>query len=297
MILSLIRTIKVLIMIAGNIKKMRSTITNSDDLVIPTSSNVEYFLPIGDTEVPMNQFIGESLKLEKIGDINCLHCGKKTNKSFSQGYCFPCMRKLAQCDMCIMKPETCHFDQGTCREPDWGMSNCFVPHYVYLSNTSGLKVGITRHTQIPTRWIDQGATQGTIIYKVNTRQQSGLVEVAFKELIADKTNWRTMLKENQPDRDLKAEAIALKTQLKQKLDSVITSFSQKDIVDVSEEIVSIRYPVLEFPTKIKSHNFDKNSIVEGILKGIKGQYLIFDTGVINIRKFTSYSVGLSSPVL
>lgn len=275
-------------MISGKLRKMRTEINLSQ------TAQVQYFLPLDEQELPLNQYIGKTLRLEFSGKINCQHCGKKTNKSFSQGYCFPCMRKLAQCDMCIMKPETCHFHEGTCREPEWGEKNCFVSHYVYLSNTSGLKVGITRHTQIPTRWIDQGATQATIMFKVNTRQQSGFVEMAFKDLIADKTNWRTMLKENQTDRDLLLEAQRLKSKLEESMNKVIQSFPEDDIEDQENEVVSIHYPVLEFPAKIKSHNFDKNSVVEGTLMGIKGQYLLFDTGVINIRKFTSYEVKVSS---
>ncbi|MGB5293204.1 MAG: DUF2797 domain-containing protein, partial [Lysobacterales bacterium] len=206
------------------------------------------------------------------------------------GFCFPCMRRLAQCDMCILKPETCHFHKGTCREPEWGEKNCFVPHFVYLSNTSGLKVGITRHTQIPTRWIDQGATQATIMFEVENRLQSGLVETAFKALIADKTNWRTMLKENQPDMDLLAKADELKTSLQPDSGLEAEVFSAKAMDDQDNDVASIRYPVLEFPKTIKSHNFDKNPLVEGTLVGIKGQYLMFDTGVINIRKFSSYDV-------
>lgn len=272
-------------MTSGNLRKMRAEL----DLEGP-GNPVGYFLPLGDQEISLNPYIGKTLKLEFLGAISCQHCGRKTKKSFSQGYCFPCMKKLAQCDMCIMKPETCHYHEGTCREPEWGEKNCFVPHYVYLSNTSGLKVGITRHTQIPTRWIDQGATQATIMFKVNTRQQSGYVEMAFKDLIADKTNWRTMLKENQPDKDLLAEAKDLKSQLQQSMNKVIQSFPADDIESQENEVVSINYPVIEFPEKIKSHNFDKNPIVEGTLMGIKGQYLLFDTGVINIRKFTSYDV-------
>jgi hypothetical protein len=161
---------------------------------------------------------------------------------------------------------------------------------VYLSNTSGLKVGITRHTQIPTRWIDQGATQATIIFKVKTRRQSGYVETAFKGLVADKTNWRTMLKENQPDMDLLAKADELKAKFYADMSHVLDIFPSEDTEAQSNDVTSIRYPVLEFPEKIKSHNFDKDPLVEGTLMGIKGQYLMFDTGVINIRKFTSYEV-------
>jgi hypothetical protein len=276
-------------MISGNIRKMRSQLGAKNN-----PNQVEYFLPVGEQEVAMNELLGKSLRLEYSGEINCSNCGSKTKKSFSQGFCFPCMRKLAQCDMCIMKPETCHFDQGTCREPDWAEKHCFVPHYVYLSNTSGLKVGITRHTQIPTRWVDQGATQATIMFKVNSRKQSGFVEMAFKNLIADKTNWRTMLKENQPPRDLINEAANLKSELKDKMANVISTFSENEIEDQENKVVEIDYPVLEFPTKIKSHNFDKNPIVEGTLMGIKGQYLIFDTGVINMRKFTSYNISVTN---
>jgi len=272
-------------MISGNLKKMRSELRLQDG-----QNQVEYFLPMGDEELALNQHIGKSFRLEFLGDISCQNCGKQTKKSFSQGYCFPCMKKLAQCDMCILKPETCHYHEGTCREPEWGEINCFVPHYVYLSNTSGLKVGITRHTQIPTRWIDQGATQATIMFKVNSRQQSGFVEAAFKDLIADKTNWRTMLKENQLNRDMLAHASELKLKLKSNMENIIHSFPVDDIEEQQNEVLSINYPVLEFPTKIKSHNFDKESVVEGTLMGIKGQYLMFDTGVINIRKFTAYNV-------
>ena len=127
---------------------------------------VQYQLPLAiigeDSEhqsIALNPLIGKELTLTFHGKIACKHCGKTTKKSYSQGFCYPCMIKLAQCDMCIMKPETCHHHLGTCREPQWGEQHCMVDHYVYLSNTSALKVGITRHTQIPTRWIDQGATQ------------------------------------------------------------------------------------------------------------------------------------------
>ncbi len=272
-------------MISGNIRKLRSELNDT----------VDYFLPIGDEEVHLNPYLGKTLKLQFNGEINCQNCGRKTRKSFSQGYCFPCMKKLARCDMCIMKPETCHFFEGTCREPEWGEQNCFVPHYVYLSNTSGLKVGITRHTQIPTRWIDQGATQATIMFQVATRQQSGLVEMAFKDLIADKTNWRTMLKGEAEPKDLLSEAEALKQQLSQSIAAIAIKFEHDNIQAVEQkcrEVVEINYPILQYPETVSSHNFDKNPLVEGSLMGIKGQYLIFDSGVINIRKFTSYHLSL-----
>ena len=136
---------------------------------------VSYKIPLGDNEVPLNPLIAKKIKLEYSGNIFCVNCGRKSNKSFNQGYCYPCFQKLAQCDSCIIHPEKCHFDQGTCREPVWGEKYCMQDHIVYLANSSGLKIGITRATQIPTRWIDQGATQALAIIRVRTRLQSGRV--------------------------------------------------------------------------------------------------------------------------
>jgi len=260
---------------------------------LDAQGKVSYQLPIGEQLLPLNELIGKELSLSYHQHISCSYCGKKTNKSFSQGYCFPCMRKLAQCDMCIMKPETCHFEQGTCREPKWGETNCFIPHYVYLANTSGLKVGITRHTQIPTRWIDQGATQALPIFKVNTRLQSGLVEIALAEFIADKTNWRTMLKGNAEPIDLANKAKSLVPMIDEKLDDIRLKYGEDAVELLTEDVVDLSFPVQQFPTKITSFNFDKNPEVSGVLMGIKGQYLLFDNGVINIRKFSSYHVSAS----
>ncbi len=254
------------------------------------NSNVSYQLPMGEQSLALNPLLGKKLTLVYSGHIACQNCGKKTKKSYSQGHCFPCMQKLAQCDMCIMKPETCHFHLGTCREPEWGEQNCFAPHYVYLANTSGLKVGITRHTQLPTRWIDQGATQALPIFKVQSRIQSGLVEVALAQFINDKTNWRAMLKGNNEPINLAAQASDLIEKIADKLAEISADLPAGSIERLDEPSLDINFPVLEYPTKVSSFNFDKTPTVEGTLLGIKGQYLIFDTGVINIRKFTSYFV-------
>jgi hypothetical protein len=268
----------------GALRKMRADLASD--------GTVNYRMVLGEQEVQLNPLIGKHLTLHFSGHIDCQHCGRKIKKSYSQGYCFPCMQKLAQCDMCIMKPETCHFEQGTCREPEWGESNCMIPHYVYLANTSGLKVGITRHTQIPTRWIDQGATQALPIFKVSTRLQSGLVEIALAKFIADKTNWRAMLKGSAEALDLKAIAAELKPKIAEKLASVSLKYGADAITELDENVVDLHFPVKQYLTKISSFNFDKTPEVSGVLLGIKGQYLIFETGVINLRKFTSYHVSL-----
>ena len=266
----------------GTLRKMRAKL-NSDN-------QVEYALPIGEETLALNPLIGHKLTLTHTGNIFCCACGKKTKKSYSQGHCFICMQNLASCDMCIMKPETCHYDNGTCREPNWGEENCFIPHYVYLSNTSGVKVGITRHTQVPTRWIDQGATQALPIFKVKSRLVSGLVEIELAKLVKDKTHWQAMLKGNAEDVNLNAKADQLIPQIESQLQEILSTQGADAIERIDANTQNINYPITEFPTKVKSHNFDKNPEVSGILQGIKGQYLIFDTGVINIRKFGSYEV-------
>ncbi len=251
---------------------------------------VEYELPIGEQRVPLNPLLGKPLKLTYTGQIFCDACGRKTNKSFAQGHCYPCMTSLARCDMCVLKPETCHYHAGTCREPEWGEAHCMTQHIVYLANTSGLKVGITRESQIPIRWMDQGATQALPIFSVNTRRISGLVEVALAESMADKTNWRAMLKGDGEAVDLTAEATVHIADIEGKLHAITEQFGGDAIARLSDEIVAITYPVIEHPHKIKSFNFDKAPVVEGTIMGIKGQYLMFDSGVINIRKFTGYEI-------
>lgn len=256
-------------------------------------SPITYSLPVGDTLIALNELLGEPIRLSFMGAINCIYCGRKTNKSFSQGYCFPCMKKLARCDSCIVSPEKCHYHQGTCREPEWGEQHCMRPHYVYLANSSGVKVGITRAENIPKRWIDQGAVQALPIAMVETRYQSGLVEVLLKQHVADKTNWRTMLKGGNPLLDLRAKRDELLALCEPELLALQQRFGLQAIQLCKDaESQTFDYPVLEYPAKIVSHNLDKNPDLEGRLMGIKGQYLILDCGVINIRKYTGYQAQL-----
>lgn len=254
---------------------------------------VQYAFRLGDEEVPVNPLVGKHLRLEYLGAIHCSHCGRRTKTSFSQGYCYPCMQKLAQCDICIMSPEKCHFDQGTCREPSWGEQFCMTDHVVYLANSSGVKVGITRASQVPTRWIDQGATQALPILRVATRQQSGFVEDLLRSQVADKTNWRALLKGDAAPVDL----IAIREQLFAACAAGITELQQRFGLQAVQplsaaEVLEIRYPIAAYPAKITSFNLDKQPLAEGTLLGIKGQYLMFDTGVINIRKYTAYQLAV-----
>lgn len=249
-----------------------------------------YSIAVGDTRIPLNDLIGRPLRLDFDGVIRCVHCDRKTNKSFNQGFCYPCFRKLAACDSCIMSPEKCHYHLGTCREPEWGETHCMVEHVVYLANSSGLKVGITRASQVPTRWIDQGAVDAIPMVRVASRYIAGLVEVACKTHVADRTNWRAMLKGDVPELDLAKERQRMLGLIAADLDALRQTHGEDSIRAVDEEGLGLSYPVQIWPEKIKTHNLDKTPEVEGVLEGIKGQYLILDTGVINIRKFTGYEV-------
>lgn len=264
---------------------MQVTLGNS-----ASSPCVQYQFLIGDELLAMNPQLGKIIQLSYQGEIHCVACGRKTKKSFAQGHCYPCFRRLASCDMCIMKPETCHYAAGSCRQPEWGEANCFVPHYVYLANSSGIKVGITRGTQIPTRWIDQGATQALAVFQVASRLQSGLLEVVLKQHVSDRTDWRKMLKADAPPLDLKSIRDELLDKCSDEISIIKKQQGEAAIQLVDENVIEISYPILTYPEKIKSLNFDKQPEIEGVLNGIKGQYLILDGGVLNIRKFSGYNI-------
>jgi hypothetical protein len=272
------------ILAQGTVRKLHSRL----------ESPVRYQLPLGDSLTSLNDLLGQGIRLRYTGKINCVHCGRVSSKSFNQGYCYPCFQSLAQCDSCIIHPEKCHFDLGTCREPAWGEEFCMQDHIVYLANSSGIKVGITRATQIPTRWIDQGAVQALPIVRVRSRLQSGSLEVMFRQHVADKTNWRDMLREGDQVVDLQAERDHLLSICDHDIKDMTQRFGFHAIsVLTGIEPVNIVFPVQGYPARIESFNFDNNPLVEGTLLGIKGQYLMFDTGVINMRRFSGYDVEIS----
>ena len=267
----------------GNIRKMR---VSTD-----TSHLAHYQLPLGDHLLDMNPLIGQHISVNFNNQIHCVHCKVKTKKSFNQGYCYRCLISLAQCDSCIIKPELCHFEAGTCREPQWGEENCFSDHFVYLANTGTVKVGITRHVTdgVSSRWLDQGATQAIAVMRVQNRLLSGLVETAFKVHVADKTNWRTMLKSQPEQVDLARLRDSLLTKIDNELTALTARHGLQAINIVDAAAIDIHYPVQQYPDKVKSINLDKEGQFSGQLQGIKGQYwLLNDDRVINMRKYAGY---------
>lgn len=260
----------------GYIRKLKSEYSDSDV--------VSYSLPMNATLVSLNKLIGQDISLRSTGLISCIHCSRSIKKTFNQGYCFPCVRALAQCDVCIVKPELCHYSEGTCREPTWGEEHCMIPHTIYLANSSGLKVGITRSHQRLTRWIDQGASEALVIGEVPSRKKAGLIEVEIAKSISDKTNWRKMLK-GAPE---PVNLIGFRDSLIGQIKDIEPSFKANE-----QGTISIRYPVEKYPEKISSYNLDKTPHIQDRLEGIKGQYLIFAKGVLNIRKYAGYEIELS----
>lgn len=242
---------------------------------------VQYYLDIDSQSVYLNDFIGKEVKLEFLNKIICQSCGKTTKKSYFQGFCYPCMVESPQASECILRPELCQAHNGISRDMKWSEDFCLKDHYVYLAVSSGLKVGVTRSTQIPIRWIDQGASQAIILAKTPNRHQAGLIEVELKKNFADKTSWQRMLK-NQVDETV--DLIAEKKRAKNLLPSELQTFVSND-----EKIYHFEYPVIKYPQKIKSLSFDKQPEIEGKITGIKGQYLLLNNQfVFNVRKHTGY---------
>lgn len=271
-------------MFSGNLRKMKTELRGSQNLA-------SYTLNLNGELVDLNSLVGNKISLEFEGSINCVSCGISIKKTYNSGYCYKCFSRLPECDICIVKPELCHFSNGTCRDSVWGEKNCFMPHYIYIANSSGIKVGITRETQIPIRWIDQGAIQAVPIIKVSNRLQSGLIEKLISSSLNDKTNWRKMLKNEVDIEDLEIARDNVFDQFGYELDDFEQSFGESEMEFLEQETVTeISYPVIKYPTTVKSMSFDKTPLIEGELWGIKGQYLILDTGVINIRKHSGYNI-------
>lgn len=245
------------------------------------AETIQYTLRLGDSECELNPFIGKSIRFQYLNKINCVVCGRDTKKSFAQGFCYPCMMNSPENSECIIRPELCRGHLGEGRDVEWEKEHHVCEHVVYLAASSVLKVGVTRAQQVPTRFIDQGASAVRIIARTPHRCAAGEIEVGVKEAFTDRTSWQKMLKNDlidEPDWD---EAFDM-------ADSVTPFMHSEYLVD-DEPIIKLNYPVLDYPTKVKSLSFDKEEVIEGTLMGIKGQYLLFDDNrVLNIRKHNGY---------
>ena len=249
------------------------------------SNPIQYYLVFENSFLSLNQLLDKSLEINFLG-YQCLNCGKK-KKIFRQGFCYDCFMSSASAGEWIMKPElsTAHLDIED-RDLDYEKRVQLQPHIVYLALSSEIKVGVTRNTQVPTRWIDQGAVQAIPIVEVPNRYLAGITEVALKNHYADKTNWQKMLKNEVPEVDLIAERL--------KLENLIPPEVKEYFYQQKEDLYQMHFPVLQYPKKVTSLSLDKSPNFQGKLTGIKGQYLIFEDGtVFNVRTFEGYVVKIS----
>lgn len=249
------------------------------------SNPIQYYLVFENSFLSLNQLLGKSLEINFLG-YQCLNCGKK-KKIFRQGFCYDCFMSSASAGDWIMKPElsTAHLDIED-RDLDYEKKVQLQPHIVYLALSSEIKVGVTRNTQVPTRWIDQGAVQAIPIVEVPNRYLAGITEVVLKNHYADKTNWQKMLKNEVPEVDLLAERL--------KLENLIPPEVKEYFYQQKGEVYQMHFPVLQYPKKVTSLSLDKSPNFQGKLTGIKGQYLIFEDGtVFNVRTFEGYVVKIS----
>jgi hypothetical protein len=257
-------------------------------LMVEATEPVNYTLAVGaagasddQDHVVLNPLIGTGIEIRFLDRISCSFCHARTPKSYSGGYCYPCFKRLARCDLCMVSPDRCHYHDGTCREPEWGDSFCMQEHIVYLANSSGPKVGITRGGGQIGRWLDQGACQAMPIMTASTRRGAGIAEVGLAQHLSDRTDWRRLVSGDAAPVDL----VALREELKGKVGELPEGVSWVD-----EQPSSFEYPVTGYGQRAKRLRLDKQSVVSGNLIGIKGQFLLFEHGVFNVRQHTSYHV-------
>jgi hypothetical protein len=249
------------------------------------NDTVHYYLEVENDFLNLNQLLGRQMEISFEG-YQCLCCGKE-KKIFRQGFCYDCFYESAHVGDWIMKPElsTAHLGISD-RDLEYEEKVQLQPHIVYLALSSNVKVGVTRKTQVPTRWIDQGASKAIEIVEVPNRYLAGITEVSLKDHVADKTSWQKMLKNNIAEIDLIEE--------REKLKQYIPQEAWPYFLPNNGKITTIEYPVIKYPAKIKTLNLDNTPVFSGKLMGIKGQYLLFEDGtVFNIRNNEGYKVQLT----
>ena len=244
---------------------------------------VQYYLIFDSDFIHMNQILDKTVSINFL-NFRCVHCGGQ-KKVFAQGHCYHCFSTLPQTGEWIRSPEMSKAHLGIAdRDLEYEKEAQLQPHVVYLANSSDVKVGVTRKSEIPTRWIDQGAHEAIEIVEVPNRYLAGITEVALKSHVSDKTNWRRMLTNDIKDLNLEEE--------REKLKEFIPAEVNEYYLQNNKE-TEIQFPVLQFSKKVKTLNLKKTPFYEGVLKGIKGQYLLFKDGTaFNVRAHEGYVVEL-----
>jgi hypothetical protein len=265
----------------GNVRKMGS--------VVDSDGMVEYRFRGADVveqlpEQAANEWVGQHVRLSFEGAIHCIETGKRIKKTYGEGLSYDAFLRSPLACPSILRPELSRIHEGLAlRDEAWERENHLQPHVVYVSQTSHLKVGVTRASNVPSRWVDQGATGAIVVANTPYRQLAGEMEVALKSVLSDKTNWRAMLKHVELDQSALEEA---KDECLDALGEVYEAF-----FEMSDDVTSLTFPVLRYPEKVKSVKLDKEPTVEGKLAGIKGQYWLFEDGYVwNVRSHAGYRV-------
>ena len=255
---------------------------------------IDYALAVGDFVQPLASWLGSGVELTTTGAIHCRACGQTTSVSYGQGHCYSCFKSLPSCDICIRSPDRCHFALGTCRDPAWGEANCMRPHLLYLAVSSGVKVGLTNVHNIPRRWLDQGAHAALLIAETRTRHIAGLLEVALAQHVTDRTDWRKMIVDSDGDAavDLRAIALTLRDAVTEEFAQLQATFGSDAARWRDEDTIwRGRYPRLPgLAVPLEQLRLVANKTLASTLIGIKGQYLLLDHGVLNLRRFAGHQV-------
>jgi len=267
---------------------------------------VVYFADIGGVEVCLNEFLEFGFTISYTGVAHCRHCSVYLRKTYAGGYCFDCFSTLARCDLCVVSPDRCHFHLGTCREPSWGEDFCMQPHVVYLANTSGPKVGITRAGREHKRWMDQGASSALRFAQTPTRRAAGMLEAYLKRYVSDRTDWRSLVTGSCKTIDLTELRRQLMSSTSESLERVrqgqVEALTQGFLpVQESNEIrllkdahsTLIRYPVKANSPAVRLKLSASNIEFRGNLTGIVGQYLLFPSGVFSLSELVSIGVNFT----
>ena len=263
------------------------------------SGEVRYALAVGGNRLPLAMLIGRQVAITGLGGILCVSCGAASATSHGGGHCRRCFLSLPACDHCFRSPERCHHHLGSCRDPAWGTRVCMADHVVYLAETSGVKVGITRPGRVALRWAEQGALQARPWLQVRTRRIAGVLEAVLRSSLSDRTNWRQMLRANRATKDLEQLAVELTQRHGTELERVRTEFG----VDAWRAVDGAttwhaHYPVpIGGAPALRAFKLQAvGNVVQGRILGAKARYLLLDTGVLNTASHAGTLVRLQLDV-
>ena len=269
----------------GNIRKLKVALSDGGKVTY-TLNTADVLTPLDG--VKLDSWIGKPIQIESTGKIHCTVSGKSIRKTYGDGMSFDAFQSSPLAVESIIRPELSRIHEGIAlRDAEWEEAHHNQPHVVYLSLTSGIKVGVTRETNVPSRWIDQGASGAVVLARTPYRQLAGLIEVAMKSHFMDKTNWRKMLVAGNPD---PASVVADLTEAKDEAYEVCPP-DYEDFLDDDDTVTLLEYPGVSFPVKVQSLNLTKEPNIGGTLEAIKGQYFILDGGrVFNVRRHSGHQV-------